>query len=80
MEEVLIDRYSIADDDPLSAQSTAERNILFVRGDWQVRLEATTTLTSTLEDFKVQTTFRAFEGDDLMDAKNWDSNFARDLN
>jgi uncharacterized protein len=79
VEEVIIDRYTIRDNDPLSAAMTMERRYGYARGDWRTRVEATATLTSTADAFRLRAAVEAFEGNTRVDSKTWDSTFPRDL-
>ena len=56
------DHWSIAEGDPLSAAVRCERSITLARGDWQVRIEAVATMTSTHEDFLLTNAVDAYEG------------------
>jgi hypothetical protein len=79
VEEVIVDRYSIRDDDPLSAVMMMERRYGYARGDWRTRVEARATLTSTADAFRLTAAVEAFEGDTRVDSKTWDSTLPRDL-
>ena len=62
VEEVNIDRYSIRDNDPLSAAMTMERRYGYARGDWRTSVEATATLTSTADAFRLRAAWRHLGG------------------
>jgi hypothetical protein len=56
--------YEIRDDDPLSAQVQCRRRGALGRSGWDVRVEATATMRATAIEFFVDTELTAFEGDD----------------
>ena len=51
----------------------------FARGDWVLRTETRTVLTSTTTHFRVRATLDAYEGDARVFAKSWDEIIARDF-
>jgi hypothetical protein len=73
------DRYAIVEGDPLSASVIAERTLTMSRGDWRVRIETTSAMTSSATHFRLQDTMRAFEGDDPIFERTWDREIARDF-
>jgi uncharacterized protein len=73
------DRYVIVEGEPLSATVTAERTLAMSRGDWRVRIETTSRMTSSATHFRLEDTLRAFEGDEPIFERTWDREIARDL-
>ena len=55
--------HAICRDDPLSARCTARREFALSRGEWQVRVDARTTLTSTKDAFQITSTCDAYESE-----------------
>ena len=49
------------------------------RGDWRIRTETRTVLTSTPTHFHITATLDAWEGDKRVFSRNWDELVARDL-
>jgi len=58
----LAKRHRIIEHDPLSAQTDLTQRALLRRGDWQIRVECQTQLTSTAEVFQFSCDLEAFEG------------------
>lgn len=79
VEEVVVDRFAIREDDPLAASSTSERIYAFGRGEWRIRLECRVAVTSTAHAFRVRSHLASFEGETRVDSKEWDTTFLRDL-
>jgi hypothetical protein len=48
------------------------------RGDWAVRSETETHVTTTKTDWKIRAHLRAWEGDTLIHEQAWDETIARD--
>jgi hypothetical protein len=70
--------YWIKPDDPLSARTEGAWSFEYQRGDWQVRTETLTRMTSTAAGFRLEGYLRAFEGEQLLFEKNWDEEIMRD--
>ena len=64
-------RYRIIETDPLSAQTEFSQSALLRRGDWSVRVECRTRLTSTAEVFQFSGDLEAFEGDKSVTRRDW---------
>ena len=71
--------HAIRRDDPLSACCTARREFALSRGDWQVRVDARTTLTSTKDAFQITSTCDAYESGRRVFARNWHDDIPRRL-
>ena len=71
--------HAIRRDDPLSARCTARREFTLCRGDWHVRIDARTTLTSTKDAFQVSSSCDAYESGRRVFARNWHDDIARML-
>ena len=54
--------FSIVDGDPLSAHIQIDSTTRIGRGDWRVRIEASSTLTATAAEFHATNTVQAYEG------------------
>ena len=72
-------KHAIRRDDPLSARCTARREFTLSRGDWNVRVDARTTLTSTKAAFQVSSSCDAYESGRRVFARNWHDDIARML-
>jgi len=72
------DRYTVVDGEPLSAQTRSERSIAISRGQWQTRVETSSTLSATIESFHVTNLLEAFEGSRRVFARTWHSTVPRD--
>ena len=73
------DLYSIQEHDPLSARVLCDRYYELARGDWRIRVQTTSTMTSTRTEFLVDDTLEAFEGGNRVFVKSWSRSFPRDL-
>ena len=73
-----VDRLSIREGDPLSAEVTCERRVELGRGGWQVRLEISSAMTSDADAFHVDDRLEAFEGDRRVFERTWNRTFPRD--
>ena len=71
--------HAIRRDDPLSARCTARREFAVNRGDWEVRVDARTTLTSTRDAFQITSSCDAYESDRRVFARNWHDDIPRRL-
>jgi hypothetical protein len=72
------DRYAITEGDPLSASITAERELTLSRGDWRVRIQTSSRMTSTATAFRLEDTMVAYEGDERVFERAWDREIPRD--
>ena len=64
-------RYRIVETDPLSAQTEFKQSALMRRGDWSIRVECRTHMTSTAEAFQFSGDLEAFEGDKSVTRRDW---------
>ena len=71
------ERISIREGDALSAVGEADYSIALKRGDWQVRTESKTTLTSTADDFLVSASMDAYEGNERVFTRTWSKRIPR---
>ena len=74
-----VDRFAIANDDPLTARHENRYTITMERDDWTIRTEAVTVMTATHDDFVVSATLDAYEGDTRVFTRTWDKRIPRDL-
>jgi predicted acyl esterase len=73
------DRYSLGASTPLSARVDCERTISFRRGDWQVHVETSSSLTADATAFHLTNVLEAYEGPARVFAKTWHFSVPRDL-
>ena len=73
------ERYRIAADDPLSANTAFAWTIRREHADWRVRVEARLELSATADDFLVRQSLNAFEGENSVFAQHWERRIPRDL-
>ena len=71
--------WSIHPDDPLSAKATIRWEQTSRRGDWSVRTETMSELTSDLTHFHVNGSVRAFEGNAVVHERGYSDHIARNL-
>jgi uncharacterized protein len=79
VDQIKTGTYRIKSDDPLSADITIRWTQKLGRGDWQVRTETETRFRATKEEFLIDATLDAFEGDKRVYTHNWDRRIKRDL-
>ena len=70
--------FGIRESDPLSAEYASEHTIGYARGDWSVRLVSSVRLTADRDDFRLRSTFDAWEGDTRVFSNNRDTKIPRD--
>jgi putative CocE/NonD family hydrolase len=73
------DIYTIKEGDPLSARVDSERSVVIRRGEWNVRVEARCSMTSTATQFHVINLVEAFEGNTRVFNRSTTHVFPRDL-
>ena len=73
------EKFRIRDNDPLSAEAEIGHSHRIGRGDWQVRIETYSRLTSDREAFILEARLDAFEGEKRILSRNWDIRRPRDL-
>ncbi|MBI1878458.1 MAG: CocE/NonD family hydrolase, partial [Chloroflexi bacterium] len=78
-DDITINTYIIIEGDPLSATVRCEQFLEYHRGDWQVRLETTSTMTADATNFHVTNLLHAYEGATRVFAKSWTFSVPRDL-
>ena len=71
--------FSIVSGAPLSAEVRSERTSELCRGDWRVRVVATSMMTGDATTFHVTSALDAYEGDVRIAARQWRSAIPRDL-
>jgi uncharacterized protein len=72
-------RFEITENDPLSAQIEISEEMELERGEWQVRLTATTRFRSTATDFLVEAEIQAYHGASVIHQRAWQITQRRDL-
>jgi hypothetical protein len=78
LDEVNRDRYRIVEGDPTSAEVEANRSLTMSRGDWSVRIETRSRMTSTPTHFRLEDTLEAWEGEAQVFERTWSRDIARD--
>lgn len=71
--------FRINDYDPLSAHAEIEQKTVLRRGDWSVRIECHTVLTSDASNFRMEAKLEAFEGGERIASREWDETIPRKL-
>jgi hypothetical protein len=66
------ERWTIGVDDPLSYRSLSRYISWMQRGDWSIRTEAESELRCDAENFYIKATVRAYEGEELINQRDWD--------
>ncbi len=69
--------FRIRDDDPLSAWAEIQQKTKFRRGDWSVRIECRTVISGDRDNFRVQATLEAYEGQEQVRRREWDETIPR---
>lgn len=71
--------FRVHDYDPLSAHAEIEQKTVLRRGDWSVRIECRTVLSSDRENFRMEATLEAFESGERIAQREWDETIPRNL-
>ena len=71
--------YSIHPDDPLSARHEARWRYELRRGDWSVRIDSRSVMTSDADSFHLARVVTAREGDTIVVARRWEEDVPRGL-
>ena len=71
--------YSIHPDDPLSARHEARWRYELRRGDWSVRIDSRSVMTSDADSFHLAREVTAREGDTIVVARRWEEDVPRGL-
>jgi hypothetical protein len=72
-------RYTITEDDPLSAVVRCNRAIDIGRGTWRTRVEVATSMSATRDSFLITGHLSALEGDEGFFTKSYSFSIPRDL-
>jgi len=78
MDDTHVTTYRIVDGDPLSASVRVQCSSALGRGDWRVRVETDSLMTSTATEFLVTHCLDAFEGEARVASRSWTLAFPRD--
>jgi hypothetical protein len=73
-----VERFSIVEGDPLSARGEITWQYRMTRGDWDIRSESRTVLTSSATMFHLRAELDAFEGEQRVFSRNWSFDIPRD--
>ena len=76
---MLVKRYRIIENDPLSAQTEFDQTTQLRRNDWSVKIECRTRLTATLEAFQFSGELVAYEGEEPVARHDWTIAIPRQL-
>jgi hypothetical protein len=79
VQTVTVERYDIRPDDPLSARAEVATTVRMRRDDWRVETRTRTVMTATREEFRLQATLDAFEGEARVACQSWQTAVPRDL-
>jgi hypothetical protein len=74
------ERYSVIEDDPLSATADVTWTWEFEREGWCIRTESRTHVSCNKRQFIVHASLEAFEGDEKVFGRNFDERVARNGN
>jgi len=66
------ERWTIAADDPLSHRSLSRYTCWMSRGTWSIRTESESEMRCDAENFYIKATVRAYEGDELINQRDWE--------
>lgn len=69
--------YTVHPDDPSSSRAVARRTAALRRGDWDVRIETTSTFSFAGGDWRLESTLRATEGERVVLERGWDERYPR---
>ncbi|MEO9175092.1 MAG: CocE/NonD family hydrolase [Gaiellales bacterium] len=73
------DRFAAHEHDPLSAEAASQWEIALGRGDWRTRIEARSTMRCDADSFFLTAELRAFDGDELVHDRRFETTIPRDL-
>ena len=79
LEHTGVEKFTICDDDPLSARAEFSWDIAMRRDNWQVSTHTMSTMTSSRSDFHVETHIQACEDDKEVFQRTWRRSLPRDL-
>jgi len=72
------DTFTIVEGDPLSATAQCDHSAKLSRGDWRVRIETSSVMTSDATTFRVTNMVDAYEGNTRIFSKTWTFTMPRD--
>jgi uncharacterized protein len=73
-----VERYSWVADDVTSVRGETRWSMGFTRGDWKIRTETRTVLTSTETTFRLHAQLDAYEGAERVFERSWRLTIPRD--
>jgi hypothetical protein len=71
--------WSIAPDDPLTSTATSTYTCYMSRGDWKIRTVSESSLHCDRENFFLQATVTAWEGENKVSNRRWEQTIKRDF-
>ncbi|MCB9917515.1 MAG: CocE/NonD family hydrolase [Planctomycetes bacterium] len=74
----IVERFTIRDDDPLSASGQVDHVVVRRRGEWQIRIETRTSMSADALRFHVAAELRAHEGETCVFERRWERSILRD--
>ncbi len=75
----VVRQFSIRDADPLSARAEMNERLMLRRGDWRVRVQASTEMTASNAHFRIRARLQAHLGEDVFYDRDWDEWIPREL-
>jgi hypothetical protein len=73
------DRFAALEHDPCSAEAASQWEISIGRGDWRTRVAARSSMRADADSFFLAAELRAFEGDELVFERRFETTVPRDL-
>ena len=71
-------KFSIGENDPLSARAEITERLMMRRGEWLIRVRVNTQLTADASQFRLRAILSAREGDEEVFVREWDESIPRD--
>jgi hypothetical protein len=73
----VIERFRIADGEPLSARAEVVHEVVFRSDTWAARVETRTRLSATESSFRIGADLEAFDGSECVFSRSWDRSVPR---
>ena len=77
--QTIRDTFSVVEGDPLSAEARTDVQLWLKRDDWHTRVETSSTMSATGDEFLLSNDLQAYEGNTRVYSKAWRSRIRRDL-
>jgi hypothetical protein len=75
----IVKRFSIAEDEPLTARAEIGQKTIFHRGAWRTRIETRAEFSATADYFLLEARLAAYEGETQVFTRRWERRIARDF-